>query len=1110
MRKLITILLVALPLVASAQDNTDNTDNTDKSLLFYLSGESLSADKCFNQASPNIVDRVSTIPDGVAGKAVSAHFRNAYSYLAPGNIWSERGSIAFWWRSGAPVSDTEFPIWRVSYYDHTSWDMVWMRIDWNGHGLDAFVTDNNLARVRVSTTTAKPAEDEWIHIAFNWDESKGVELFLNGEMIASKDSVVTLRTGLDQFGPHQRIVSPYQVQSAYIIQRGGDIDELRIYDHPLSGDEIKAICALDYKPVSPDKGFDAQGWRRYFGFDKSLPPYLESESTLVRKVQINDCYDYKRWFWKATDGLLETTWPGVYNRSRIAGRTDYFILPDWDCYSFSGKEVTFVAEEDWNYAEIVGGAYGVLSADDFSARKEEATQRAFIKTPSTHSPCDILYTNDVQETPIQEFNLFNISTGDIKDGVKTLSYALSSFDSCCNRELEELASEIDSRYRDGERTKILATSWVPEAGKISAASSATGSAAPVVHIVIPSDCKELDIRRPLVEEGSGEQDPGVEGKFSTWSQSSSNFTEMSWEMLHAGLDAIRISLPAMALEPEKDGLFPLNVAVMDPISPHRYMFDCSFSVKPGEARTVTLDLRDRILPEGKPLYIRISGANASFSAASLHGGRIDLIFKDYDLAVKEHVQDRFNQLRDNWGTLTEEGTVSRRHSKFRQWEGDLKDLLRVDPTNKLALQYKSFCYKDTEVEYEEPQAPANIPEWAFLQLEWIKRWKYLAEWYLDNRQAPNGEFGGGLSDDTTLTELYPGLSEMGVMAERSTDAVFRNLQAIYDNGMLTGGISTIMTDSFHSFEEGGMSITQAFVCKPDDPLLRERLIEASHNSEKAYFGVNEKGHLHSNSDYHGAFRVSMEEPWVWGTLRGGARHTSIPGIAALWYGDEASKDLYLRFWDSMLAHSRPAANGKGLEIPSEINLLTDEGRIYKKALFIYALYAWKLSRKKEYFDFCESLSGTPKTTEQLVSEYRKDIKQMAINEYYNTLGSPYTDRVKNPKFDLAAQRLGGPLGTSRLSMPWNLVAWRWVEEADAEKVAINMNYDLLEDDWFDVEFFNTSGHTVKVTVLPRRASNGVWEISDGRKTRQVEMTSGKGAELSIPAGRSYSLKFKLR
>ena len=70
------------------------------------------------------------------------------SYWAPGNIFAQRGTLSFFWRSRYPVGPTPFPVFRVAFADHTSWDMAWLRIDYNGFGFDAFVTDIGLSRTR--------------------------------------------------------------------------------------------------------------------------------------------------------------------------------------------------------------------------------------------------------------------------------------------------------------------------------------------------------------------------------------------------------------------------------------------------------------------------------------------------------------------------------------------------------------------------------------------------------------------------------------------------------------------------------------------------------------------------------------------------------------------------------------------------------------------------------------------------------------------------------------------------------------------------------------------------------------------------------------------------
>ncbi|MEO8681720.1 MAG: LamG-like jellyroll fold domain-containing protein, partial [Vicinamibacterales bacterium] len=203
-------------------------------LLFYLSGDhGLTADYAAGgNVEPNFASDVRVIPDGAKGPGLQCGDTQLLSYRAPGNIYAQRGTLAFSWRSREPVGPTPFPIFRVGYADHSSWDMVWLRIDYNGRsGFDAFVTDASLARTRVSFPMASfPKPNQWVHLALAWDETRGIRFFVDGKMVAKVEGTAIFDAGLDQFGPHSRIISPMQVQSAYNFVRGGDLDELRIYD----------------------------------------------------------------------------------------------------------------------------------------------------------------------------------------------------------------------------------------------------------------------------------------------------------------------------------------------------------------------------------------------------------------------------------------------------------------------------------------------------------------------------------------------------------------------------------------------------------------------------------------------------------------------------------------------------------------------------------------------------------------------------------------------------------------------------------------------------------------------------------------------------------------
>src|SRR6185369_13416479 len=236
-------------------------------LLFYLSGDhEFTADYAAGgDPQPNFLRDVKIISDGARGPGFECANSQLMSYWAPGNIYAERGTLSFAWRSRYPVGATAFPIFRVGYADHSSWDMVWLRIDYNGRGgFDAFVTDVNLNRLRVSIVLPKfPKPDEWVHLALAWDETSGIRFYVNGQPAAEQKRRAVLYAGLDQFGPHSRNISPMQVQSAYNFIRGGDIDEIRIYDRMLPDTGVAAIArgaAAEQAPL-PARDLRKSEWR---------------------------------------------------------------------------------------------------------------------------------------------------------------------------------------------------------------------------------------------------------------------------------------------------------------------------------------------------------------------------------------------------------------------------------------------------------------------------------------------------------------------------------------------------------------------------------------------------------------------------------------------------------------------------------------------------------------------------------------------------------------------------------------------------------------------------------------------------------------------------------
>jgi len=1086
-------------------------------LLFYLSADrGLTADVAAGgDPAPNFASDVRVIPGGAKGPGLECGHTQLLSYWAPGNIHAQRGTLSFYWRSREPVGPTPFPIFRVGYADHSSWDMVWLRIDYNGHGFDAFVTDASLARTRVSYAVPSfPAPDHWVHLALTWDETLGIRFYVDGRMVARQDGTAVFDAALDQFGPHSRVISPYQVQSAYNFVRGGDIDEIRIYDRMLEDGGVEVLARGDRPPALPPlvRTLAQAGWREEWwlrnGWNRpsDAPPPLDAPAASIRKVEIHDARDVKRWWWKGTDGIRETTWPGVYNRSRLPGRNDYFQLPDWDCYSISGKSVTFtMPDEPWNQLEIAGAAWGTArlgSAEDAGEvlfERPKSQERTFHRLESPVRGQAVTFVNVEQETPIGEFGAYFVSAAKEPDGIGKLAYRLSASAEPDQPSVHQALAFIKGRHAADERATLVAVPpGFPATGMGS--EHATPAGLPIVHVLIPSDFRDGDggTRRVTLTH--------------------------SWANLPGGLDGIALDLPPLAVKPTHAGLFPLRIQVKDPIWPLRNMLDVSVSVRPGQARTVWLDLRDRVLPNDKGLYLSISGAGEDFGPVSLEGASLRLVFKPRKDALVEHTLDRFTQVRDNYAHLVEESPRTRRLRLFARWEADLSDLLRVDPDHALGRQY----WYDFNKEQPAPSGlvavpPSGVPAWAFRQVELLRSIKRFVGFYIDKRQIANGEFGGGLSDDGDLTNAWPAAAFMGIDPATVRRSLDRHMDAYYEQGLFTNGLSTIQTDELHSYEEGIQVLGQSLLLDHGSPKQLERAMSTAAALEKVT-GVNTAGHRHIRTSYFSGTAMATEGVWGWQKPNGFlAFH---PAISLVDYnGAPGVRKWLLELADGLLAHYGPDKVLRAtVQFETDDDRRSGEGQI---AFFsertwplLWAAYRWTGDRKylapmldlgpralsgisanaldhlglrdswRAALSAPEWMAGRADNARhvawqmtgdvrQLESLYEDQVRAALLREYINTEGSLWIDRVQVPMTEIQRARLGGVALVRNSIVPGHAVSWRFAAEGDEEKVAI-----LVPDATpvrLTVIGYNLGAAPVEARMTTWDVEPGSWEVTIGTR-----------------------------
>jgi len=1017
----------------------------DSGLLFRLTGNAgTQADVANGNSIPNFWKDVQLIDSNrKLGTAIRCLPTQLLSFWAAGNIYAEQGSVSFFWRSREPLGETAFPLFRVSFADHSSWDSVFIRIDYNGKGIDAFVTDINLSRLRISYNFPElPDKDVFFHLLFCWDEKFGVRLFIDGELVGEINAVSQLYAGLDQFGTHSRIISNAQVQSSYNYMRTGDFYDIRIYDRMLDASCATLLAqeeSLELNPLinrNTSNLIDAQQWQKRWGFsENALENIMRFPAEIIRKVEIHDAWDHKRWWWKACDGIRETTWPGVYNRSRLPGRLDYFVLPDWDCYSLSGKEIKFIpiADEYFNHIEVSGSARGNIEITDrfstlYASYIREASERSVHKLSEAVKNVEIKFTNDVIEEPIGDISLFMVEPGVVREPYKQETfYPASIMDGIKQSGQTSVTRFIDGRFLYDERYTLFGSRF-PSKTSIDTLENSL----PLVHVILPYT-----------------DDPTV------------------------GMDGLCIHFPA--LSSSEQGMVTLNIQVKDPLWIYRNLFNYTVSIQQGMQKTLFLDTRDRILPLEGVLYLTIA-SSIPLTSASLQNMRLHIIYKPANEAKTEHIADRWIQVKDNYANLVEENPSNDHFTMFTRFRADLLDLLSVDPKHKLAQEYWFDKFKDRVPALTLSPCPDGIPLWAWRQTEYMRILKRFLNWWIDKRQIENGEFGGGLSDDGDLTAWWPGPAISGCIPKKLEKSLTTELEAFYDQGMFANGLCAIQTDQLHTLEEGLQVLGQCMVLCPTSAKYMERAME---NARGLFYitGYTDKGHRHVLSNYYSGTQKAMEAPWRFSASD--SFHVLAPTYLLVRYnGSPQARYLLLEMAESMLEHYYDDA------LHVLVNTITEEDQVHERTREWPLFYAaWKYTGDRKFLKAIDSALYTSpqnrlghiddKTYQSLAEHYEAIMSKALLREYINTDGQLWVDRCVIDIAAIQEDRNGG-IAHERFSLyPRNALRWEFKEGREAD-VAILVT--SISDESIEFRGYNLTDTKVEAHVGFDDIQSGIWEL----------------------------------
>ena len=270
-----------------------------------------------------------------------------------------------------------------------------------------------------------------------------------------------------------------------------------------------------------------------------------------------------------------------------------------------------------------------------------------------------------------------------------------------------------------------------------------------------------------------------------------------------------------------------------------------------------------------------------------------------------------------------EGNYPRGHEISKRM---FEEILRHNPQHRLARMYLGQPVEPLKADLEWP--PGNAPQWAIAAREAMYWTRRTVHWWIDNRQAADGQLGGGWSDDVEYSKTWSFycLTLGDAKVRKSLTQIADNIWHCPDvaNGYYAGTPAHWhVADVEHGAEWMSFSQPQMMLARYGDPRYIERNMQVIRNLE-FLTGINAAGHRHFKAYYFSHEMLHPRHLYHCDIPENG-RYTK-PGIYVMWYSHHPQVMQWCREWgDAWVDHSLSTKLGKPSGfIPSELVYETDQ------------------------------------------------------------------------------------------------------------------------------------------------------------------------------------------
>lgn len=237
----------------------------------------------------------------------------------------------------------------------------------------------------------------------------------------------------------------------------------------------------------------------------------------------------------------------------------------------------------------------------------------------------------------------------------------------------------------------------------------------------------------------------------------------------------------------------------------------------------------------------------------------------------------------------------------------------------------------------------NAPEWAMYQREAMHRMLELIHWWVQQRQAPNGELGGKYGDDVEMLRWWmPAI--LGADDSIAKVGYTRLADGVWNSEVLDRGFSKKMDDVEHSSELFRDTHAGIFLMKYGDPEYVERCMIGMQHFRDVWTGITSLGHRHFKSYYLSSTEVNTSDQY--GIDVALNARALLPGLWMTWYNKNPHlMQLFSEWCSAWMSDAARTANGKPLGImPSAVAFNGDRiggnSKQWYKPHLTYDYYNW--------------------------------------------------------------------------------------------------------------------------------------------------------------------------